>query len=88
MVLVLYTYFVVNHFNPETGNHTFGLSVYQYIIQDETIYLNYQCISRNRVWIDHGPPFSKRFQGNLRFLEEYPKKLTLSSQESIFRRYV
>jgi len=51
------------------------------------IYLIYQCISRNRVWINHRPPFSKRFKGNLRFLEEYPKKLILSSQESIFRRY-
>ena len=29
MVLVLYTCFAVNHFNPETFNHTFGLYVYQ-----------------------------------------------------------
>ena len=28
------------------------------------IHLIYQCISRNRVWIDHRPPFSKRFKGN------------------------
>ena len=27
------------------------------------------------------------FKGNLRLLEEYPKKLMLSSQESTFRRY-
>ena len=50
------------------------------------IYLIYQRISRNSVWIDHRSPFSKQFKGNLRFLEEYPKKLILSSQESIFMR--
>ena len=43
------------------------------------VYKLNSCISR--------PPFLKAFKHNLKFWVDFPKKLILSSQELIFRRY-